>query len=780
MTSVDELSVVLRGDSVDYNNAMKRSVDLLVTMEGVAAKTSSKLEQISKAWAQPQSQEDFLRNEMALRETVAAASQENEKQMLRERLRAMEVAADKEAEASEKSEADARAVNQDFLAWRMLENSATQQAAQAAQQAAQQTAETREGYEARYFALTHTAYETRMRELQTEYQRRITLHGADARSRMLIEQIHNVEVTRLREQEDAAQRRQLFQRRGLLMMSARQVASASALMGGGQVGMLGAMLSSGTTLATGGAMAGVIAVGMAVSTLIKSIKEAKEIQKQWNKEIDKSAEGWGNVASGMLPTTEFGGIANQRLEEYRNQIKQTAEQLEDVQKRSRLFGLVGGGSLDKLKEKQQYQQEQADLLASMSFEEMGRKRESGRIGGGFASSLIDAEGMRTGWDKEKAVLAAQSTAERHQIEERIAERKFAFDQARAMEEAERSKRPQDVTENFAWEQKKALGLKVLREQAARDIAEFEARDRNKKQALERKHAEELQRDKYSATDAHIQLTEKGYERERSLLTEKQNRERAEYFLAGRDQTYLKKKQDDELLAFDQKQAEDSVNILVGMNRQTAVLRHQMTATAAEWAEKEQGYIEQGWSQAKIDAYHAAYTRFAKARAEAPYADAMASLNDQLDLAIGNITELEAAYRGLRRSNEDLTDAQLRAQAALQQKTQLAQFAKGEREKMVPAEGLKDYWKQIKDAMDAGVMDSAMGAALMRQRMFDATAIKNTGTFQTLDARNVDIKALGIGRAEDTTSKLLGDTNSFLSSIDARIAEQIRLQEQGLG
>jgi len=299
--TIEELKVVLRGDASHYLTTMNDSIRLLTDFDTSAQKTAMHLESVSKAWAQPQSQESFLQNEMALQQAVADHRQQLEKQALRDRLQRMQ----EESQAA-------------------YELAAQQQALE------ERRAGETKALEAELFALTHTGYEVRLADLQRYYTTQRSLHADNAQALAVLDQVYFQRWRQLDKQKQAESALGAAQARRLTMMGVRQVGMMAGLAAPGQLGMVASMAMSGT-LGVGLGLAGMTAVGMVIRSIVERTKHLKELQQEYTLQVAASEKHWRGIAQAQIETTPPGqqlqtGLeaAQQRLSEARKKLAEMA------------------------------------------------------------------------------------------------------------------------------------------------------------------------------------------------------------------------------------------------------------------------------------------------------------------------------------------------------------------------------------------------------------------------------------------------------------------------
>lgn len=494
---VEELLVVLRGDASDYARTMGEGVRLLSTMDMTAANTAKRLEQVSEAWAKPQSTESFLKNEMELQRLAVEHQQDLEKQALREKLSRMEAEADAEyqkGEAMSRDEDERIAAQQNdmatFQSWRVAERQTELQ---------QNTT-----LESQLFNLTHSGYERRLRDMNAYYTKQRQEHAGNAKALAQLDEIYFLEWRRLQETQEDAFRRNLLKRRGPMMMAARQLVPQLGFIAGGQLGMLGMQFSQG--LGIGAAMAGVLGLSMAMKSIKSSLEELAEKEKLWAKEVKAAREEWEKIGKAVLDLTPWQKELTANFEKTADRVKEAFDQ-RDKSNGVSMYGAAGMGNYP------MGEMFRADVQIEAAEEEA-------KIQSDIANERLQSELKIFGLKKQAGPLAErdllEATLRRKEVDlveeslQRIRQQKFA----------------QEMGATYAGSnlEEQAKERMQLAGEIENRFAVFYASADEERRELTRRQNEKIFSEQAAAEDARIRLMFKGGDREIELLRARHRRE----------------------------------------------------------------------------------------------------------------------------------------------------------------------------------------------------------------------------------------------------------------
>jgi hypothetical protein len=237
----------------------------------------------------------------------------------------------------------------------------------------------------------------------------------------------------------------------------------------------------------------------------------------------------------------------------------------------------------------------------------------------------------------------------------------------------------------------------------------------------------------SLQDAKIRATEKGYDREKYLLGQKQSRETQLAKLHHENLGELETKHDaermdlktsrDDSLGDTQTSLQDKLFAAGGGSR------HELEATQLERELKLRGATNEKVAKL-VDLLKQAQA----AGDNRALADAFGDLGDKLAVIHGTMTEVEAAAQRMMRSNPDMDPARARKLAGEQEHVQLAEQAKQLKESLHPLQAYAAYKKRLKKMQDAGELNPE-DAKNLRLKFIDGTTPKSdAGRFESFEGR----------------------------------------------
>lgn len=780
MTTIEELAVVLRADASSYSSTMRGGIELLETMDLTARKTADQLERASKAWAAPQSAEDFIRSEQALRESILRHREELEKQALRDRLFRMEEEAEaewalaQEKEAARKQMMDAQD-DAEFAAWRLLERRALEEK--------RVVAET-QSLQDQLFRKTRSRYEVQLLDLQRFYSQQRQLHQANAKQLALVDQLYFLDWRKIEAEKQAETAMMLFGRRGLVTRGARTLLPMAGMAVGGQIGSLAMMASMGAGVGLG--FAGITVAAMTIKEVLDRVKLLRDIQTKYNEELRKTAQGWKDVSNAMVPNTDFGRTIQSAMREQFESIRQTKEEMKkeldpsswwSVAKMAVYAQMFGGkmayGPLLVMAEQVKRQKEMLSRMKEVDEQQFALQLTRNR-----RDRWANAEAAKIGAEYDGPVRR------RMQFEFDIAEKRRKLDRENA-----------DRVRNFQTTmdlERRTLFENERRDPGSVDFGEFITRRNNKRYAIEqeaidarlalqeeerqrriglaRQEESDLRKEIEAGIVARINYEQIGYARQLLLLRERHRVEREEYTRQGRDLYQLRQRQGYEEGLLVKEHTQEIQDAWDRLNQRIDIANRAITPTMAEWVALAKQLKEQfGFADNVIKQWREKFDEAIRAEANRTVADQIEELNIQLDLATGKITELDAILRRLRLANPE-ADRQLVDQlGALQQKADLANWAKAEREKVLPAQALKKYREKLEDALKAGFLNEGDVAKLMQQAM-GVGGRSSTGRFESFRPFYVDTKALA---PHDPVAAGLRQNADVLRKIDEKLAVIVR-------
>jgi len=646
MTTIEELLVVLKGDAREFDRAANEGVRLLTDLDQSAQKATKRLDDVWAAWSHPQSAADFMRNEMALQQAMQDAMIEGEKQLLRDKLARMEEESAAEYEKAEEmaaaEEARISAQQNDmatFQSWRVAEQQKEMQQTQILDNA--------------IFNMTHSGYERRLRDMQQYYARQRAEHAGNLENLKKLDQLYFLEWRELERVQEEHQRRMLLARRGPLMLAARTILPQVTFLAGGQIGMMGMMMSQGSAL--GGLMAGVIAAGAIIKEMVGHYKAFKALQKDIWDYAEKTEKSYAHQRESIRETTGLGNKLRAQAQEIQARADEMAKRAKEAQfgtggfssvwavAKAAMWTISSGQAMwpevelglqeaTRLEEEAKKLREMAALETELLWETTQRKM-------WVAERSAEIQGMEEGTEKRRASLELQIRSRLEDVRARVDEelRLLAVFGATEEEMAEASARG-------------AMEIASVERQIYTMLANFQ-RDEA------RRAAEEPDR-RFKALNA------KGTE-------------------------YL--------------------------NR-IAVAKGRLTQTDVAWMAIAEELREQ-WNATneELDTYHRLFRTAVQAEANKIIEDNIKSVRIEIQLLKGEITEADAALQHSLMAHPEAGTDRVKELHALQQQAGLIRWVKEELASLYPERILEEYTKRLWEAVHAGLMTQEEAAKLWESK-----------------------------------------------------------------
>ena len=162
------------------------------------------------------------------------------------------------------------------------------------------------------------------------------------------------------------------------------------------------------------------------------------------------------------------------------------------------------------------------------------------------------------------------------------------------------------------------------------------------------------------------------------------------------------------------------------------------------------------TQEDIDKVHALFMGKNIAEDNRAVLDQITELADRLAVATGKASELDAEMAKIAREHPEASAENLAKLRAMKEKTDLAQFVKGELEGIkTPAEKFKEYRDRLDKAVGVGVLTQSQMEALLASKMAEAMGVaRNVGGF---NVSAINQMVGGGGSVAERTAKAAEDT-----------------------
>lgn len=765
---IDELKVVLRAQEENYNEVMGEGIRLLTVMDTTAAKTATRLEAVSKAWAQPQSAESFLRNELALQQAVAQHREQIEKEALRQKFATMEVESAAQWKAAEKKRqielSRIRAEREDqkaFTAWR--------------EEQRQIQLQREEVLNKRLFGLTHTQYQIRLAELTEFYNKQRALHAGNTKALMTLDQVYFLEWRKLERMQQQEMLAGLFAKKGLLMRTVQEIAPLVGLVSGSQFGAV-AGLALGSGLGAGAAIAGVFLISHAVQQIQERTQKLKELQAQYNKELEASAQHWEQIAAAQIQTTSLGQTYRQVVESTQEKVASLTQRIDELQGGKK----IASGQIKELDEAKKQRDEYERILRilkTLGEREDEIQRERNRRNRDAAEEAATINAMYAGPAKDRAKLELDLAQDMRRAVEENEDALEAFDRAKRLERERmvllNEKTPGSVDFNQFQKDTEKQRQAIVQEGEER-IDSLLRIAQQRRAALLQAEQSAMRKDEHEAELAKITLQETGYRRELKLLQEKHKRELDEYHRAGWEVRNLIRRQVFEIEALKKGRDEQVQDILDNLQSRLSIARGDPGAAAlAQWVELAKKLREElGLTGEEIDAIKDRFDKVMKEEANKPLREELEMLAIAAREARGEITQLQAEIEKLQKQNPNADPALVRKVAEARHMNELRKWADEQEKLLHPELRLKEYAERVKEAFEAGLLNEADAAALIRKKMAELFKTPDSGEFQSIRKFYVDPKALA-ARAPGQRQE------DLLKQINDKMARLVALGGQGL-
>ena len=175
----------------------------------------------------------------------------------------------------------------------------------------------------------------------------------------------------------------------------------------------------------------------------------------------------------------------------------------------------------------------------------------------------------------------------------------------------------------------------------------------------------------------------------------------------------------------------------------------------EWQDMARAMEELGVAEEEVQRIRAKLTQRNAAQDNRAIIDQIDELNLKLAVAVGKMTELDAARARLAKEHPDADRKNIDKLVALQNKTNLAEWAKGEVDSAkTPAERFKDYRDKLDKAVAAGVLDQSKMNVLLQAKMAEMMGgVRNVGGFNVAAINQM----VGGGSVAERTARACEET-----------------------
>ena len=176
---------------------------------------------------------------------------------------------------------------------------------------------------------------------------------------------------------------------------------------------------------------------------------------------------------------------------------------------------------------------------------------------------------------------------------------------------------------------------------------------------------------------------------------------------------------------------------------------------AEWQDMARAMEELGVAEEEVQRIRAKLSQRNAAQDNRAIIDQIDELNLKLAVAVGKMTELDAARARLAKEHPNADRKNIDKLVALQDKANLAEFIKGELEGIkTPAEKFKDYRDRLDKAVGAGVLNPTQQQALLQSKMAELMGgVRSVGGFN-VSAIN---QMVGGGSVAERTARACEET-----------------------